>query len=298
MASTVTSPNPLYSKIERGSPNTTDYRLYVADQQGPISPFHDIPLYANAEKTLFNMLVEIPRWSNAKIEISTKEVLNPLKQDIKKGALRYVANCFPHHGYIWNYGALPQTWEYPGDIDESTKCKGDNDPIDVCEIGFRVANRGDVIVVKPLGVLGLIDEGECDWKIIAIDVADPMADKLNDIADVERVMPGYLRATMEWFKIYKIPDGKPANQFAFGGEFKNKEFALKVIETTRQHWEGLVNGKIDNKELSRSSINNVNSPFKLSKEDAKAVVEKSPPLGDPEPISPTVNKISFVQIPS
>ena len=21
---------------------------------------------------------------------------------------RYVANCFPHHGYIWNYGAIPQ----------------------------------------------------------------------------------------------------------------------------------------------------------------------------------------------
>ena len=27
------------------------------------------------------------------------------------GKLRYVANCFPHHGYIWNYGAIPQTWE-------------------------------------------------------------------------------------------------------------------------------------------------------------------------------------------
>lgn len=34
--------------------------------------------------------------------------MNPIKQDVKKGALRYVANCFPHHGYIWNYGALPQ----------------------------------------------------------------------------------------------------------------------------------------------------------------------------------------------
>ena len=20
----------------------------------------------------------------------------------------FVANCFPHHGYIWNYGAIPQ----------------------------------------------------------------------------------------------------------------------------------------------------------------------------------------------
>jgi hypothetical protein len=37
-----------------------------------------------------------------------KEVLNPIKQDVKKGKLRFVANCFPHHGYIWNYGAIPQ----------------------------------------------------------------------------------------------------------------------------------------------------------------------------------------------
>lgn len=35
-----------------------------------ISPFHDIPLYANEEKTLYNMVVEIPRWSNAKVEVA------------------------------------------------------------------------------------------------------------------------------------------------------------------------------------------------------------------------------------
>lgn len=41
-------------------------------------------------------------------QIATKEALNPIKQDVKKGRLRYVANIFPHKGYIWNYGALPQ----------------------------------------------------------------------------------------------------------------------------------------------------------------------------------------------
>lgn len=41
-------------------------------------------------------------------QIATKEALNPIKQDVKKGKLRYVANVFPHRGYIWNYGALPQ----------------------------------------------------------------------------------------------------------------------------------------------------------------------------------------------
>lgn len=31
-----------------------------------------------------------------------------------------------------------QTWEDPGHKDENTGCCGDNDPIDVCEIGSKV----------------------------------------------------------------------------------------------------------------------------------------------------------------
>lgn len=69
---------------------------------------HDIPLYADDEKKTFHMVVEIPRWTNAKMEINLKETMNPVKQDVKKGKVRFVANCFPHHGYIWNYGAMPQ----------------------------------------------------------------------------------------------------------------------------------------------------------------------------------------------
>lgn len=69
---------------------------------------HDIPLYADESNKIVHMIVEIPRWTNAKMEIYLKETLNPIKQDVKKGKLRFVANCFPHHGYIWNYGALPQ----------------------------------------------------------------------------------------------------------------------------------------------------------------------------------------------
>lgn len=41
-------------------------------------------------------------------QISKEEFLNPIKQDVKKGKLRYVRNCFPHKGYLWNYGAFPR----------------------------------------------------------------------------------------------------------------------------------------------------------------------------------------------
>jgi len=46
------------------------------------------------------------------LQIATGDPMNPIKQDIKKGKLRFVNNCFPYHGYIWNYGALPQVSLY------------------------------------------------------------------------------------------------------------------------------------------------------------------------------------------
>ncbi len=58
-------------------------------------------------------------------------------------------------------------------------------------------------------------------------------------------MPGFMSATVEWFRIYKIPDGKPPNEFAFNGEAKPREFALEVIEETHEHWKKMVAGQVD-----------------------------------------------------
>ena len=82
--------------------------MYIEQNGSVVSPFHDIPLFADQNNGILNMVVEVPRWTNAKMEISKEEPFNPIKQDVKKGRLRYVRNCFPHHGYIWNYGAFPQ----------------------------------------------------------------------------------------------------------------------------------------------------------------------------------------------
>lgn len=38
---------------------------------------------------------------------------------------------------------------------------------------------GQVIQVKVLGILAMIDEGEMDWKVIAINAKDPDAKNLN-----------------------------------------------------------------------------------------------------------------------
>ena len=49
--------------------------------------------------------------------------------------------------------------------------------------------------VKILGVLAMIDDGELDWKMIAINSEDPLFSKLNDIEDVETVCPGTVSGT-------------------------------------------------------------------------------------------------------
>jgi inorganic pyrophosphatase len=62
-----------YSVRRSGRPFTKEYRVYFerAKDKVPVSPFHDIPLYHDKEKGILNMVVEIPRWSNAKFEVSS-----------------------------------------------------------------------------------------------------------------------------------------------------------------------------------------------------------------------------------
>ncbi|XP_010584513.1 PREDICTED: inorganic pyrophosphatase 2, mitochondrial isoform X4 [Haliaeetus leucocephalus] len=235
---------------------------------------------------LFNMIVEVPRWTNAKMEIATEEPLNPIKQDIKKGKLRYVANIFPHKGYIWNYGAFPQTWEDPNHTDNITGCCGDNDPIDVCEIGSKIRSSGEIVQVKVLGVLALVDEGETDWKIIAIGVDDPEAQKIHDIDDVKRHKPGYLEATVDWFRFYKVPDGKPENQFAFNGEFKDKDFAVEIIKSTHEYWKALLHKKADGGTIKCTNVLVSGSPFCCSEEDARLIVQSAPVPVNGDSVSP------------
>lgn len=42
------------------------------------------------------------------------------------------------------------------------------------------------------------------------------------IEDVYKSRPGHLEATVDWFKKYKVPDGKPENQFGYNGKFLDK----------------------------------------------------------------------------
>jgi inorganic pyrophosphatase len=146
----------------------------------------------------------------------------------------------------FNYGCFPQTWEDPTHIHpDAMGCRGDNDPLDVCEIGARIINPGDIRPVKVLGVILMIDEGECDWKVVVIDAEDKWAPHLNDVHDVEEQLPGLLGAIREWYRTYKIPDGKPPNTFGLNEQFMDKRYAMEIVHECHQAWEQLISGEKD-----------------------------------------------------
>ena len=75
-------------------------------------------------------------------------------------------------------------------------------------------------------------------------------------------MPGYLKSTDTFFRVYKLPQGKKENDIAFNGEAKDKvidtliccvvgymdliyfqqAFATDIVLETHHHWELLING--------------------------------------------------------
>jgi inorganic pyrophosphatase len=123
-----------------------EYRLnfyYKQENQAlkQISPWHDVPLFrvgTNSSAQIYNVICEIPRYTRAKFEAATGELFNPIKQDTQHGKLRY----YKHGDIMFNYGFFPQTWEDPNYIPTDTQCPGDNDPLDVLEIGAKQYKTG------------------------------------------------------------------------------------------------------------------------------------------------------------
>lgn len=153
---------------------------------------------------------------------------------------------------------------------------GDNDPVDVVEIGSKPFEVGSIVPVRVLGAFALIDDGELDWKIIAINAEDPLASKVQDVNDLQRESPAVISGIREWFRWYKTPTGTPLNEFGFNAEVIGRAETLEVrslrvrlnfrqrncphprtihhvfpqvIEETHAYWQRLVDGKADKDKL-------------------------------------------------
>merc|ERR1719454_702256 len=112
--------------VEKGWNVVSDY--YIRQKTGVWVPYSK-QLGGLAVAPNIRTSAEQP-YGKAKFEVQKKVPFNPIMQDQKKGKLRY----YTYGPTFFNYGMLPQTWEDPAKKGFNNT-SGDNDPLDVMEIG-------------------------------------------------------------------------------------------------------------------------------------------------------------------
>tara|TARA_B110000902_G_scaffold26670_1_gene28989 strand:- start:6937 stop:7536 length:600 start_codon:yes stop_codon:yes gene_type:complete len=114
--------------------------------------YYNLPF--ETSNNIFNAVIEIPAGTNKKYEYNNKT--KTFEIDKKDGQDRII-NFLP---YVGNYGFIPSTYSDP-------KKGGDGDALDVLILS-ESSVIGTVVEIRPIAMLKLIDEGEIDYKIIAV----------------------------------------------------------------------------------------------------------------------------------
>ena len=106
----------------------------------------------------------------------------------------------------------------------------------------------EVPSLKILGCICLIDQGELDWKIIAIDEAYAIDRKIRDAETFNQRNPGAIKEVINWLRIYKTYDGKAENTFGYDEKVLSVEKTIEIIYENNKSYLDLINGIIQNKD--------------------------------------------------
>ncbi|MEO1590728.1 MAG: inorganic diphosphatase [Cyanobacteria bacterium J06632_22] len=132
---------------------------------------------AQPKPGLVNVLIEIPGGSKNKYEFD---------KDINAFALDRV--LYASVQYPFDYGFIPNT------------LADDGDPLDGMVIMDQPTFPGCVITARPIGMLGMIDGGDQDEKILCVPDKDPRYAGVKTLADVAQHR---LDEIAEFFRTYK-----------------------------------------------------------------------------------------------
>jgi inorganic pyrophosphatase len=152
---------------------------------------------------IIDAIVEIPKGSRNKYEI-----------DHTTGAIRLDRVLFSSVHYPTDYGFIPGT--------ESA----DGDPLDVMIIVEEPTFPGCRVKVRPIGVLLMRDEQGLDEKILAIPVADPRFEGIEDITQLQK---HWLVEIENFFNTYKVLEGKET----YVGKWEGAQQARLVLQCYR-----------------------------------------------------------------
>lgn len=161
-------------------------------------------------------VIEIPAGRTEKWEVEKED--GNLKWNFKKGkprVLKYI-------GYPGNYGMVPRTLL-------SKESGGDGDPLDIILLGPPL-NRGEVVSAKLVGVLKLLDDGEQDDKLIAVQFNSPLK-KADSLEELDEKFPGITKILELWFTNYKGNGKMKSNGFG------DLEEAHKILNKASEQYE-------------------------------------------------------------
>ncbi|TKR73057.1 hypothetical protein L596_020413 [Steinernema carpocapsae] len=294
-------PNHNTHVVEVGTLHTETYRCYLKDDDGnPLSLWHDVTLHAEKptpeSPQLYNMIVEVPRYSNARLEISHFEPMNPIVHaHADDGSLDYARNVFPFQGYPFNYGSFPQTFTDPNQKGDQP-APGDGDLVDAIEISQRRRKTGDIVKVKVLGAMAFIVNNRLDWKVVCVDAEDPISSKIKEVHQLEFVMPGIIRAIHEFFTLYNLPKGGGFTPVAFKGAYRKVDIAEQILGVSHSLWKNVIAQRQYG--IPTETVIENRQPHGVVKASLKAwkqIVDSSPAHTKPAPEPPFVGKYYFVR---
>eukprot|EP00270_Netrium_digitus_P008978 TRINITY_DN2714_c0_g2_i1.p1 TRINITY_DN2714_c0_g2~~TRINITY_DN2714_c0_g2_i1.p1 ORF type:complete len:685 (+),score=158.59 TRINITY_DN2714_c0_g2_i1:34-2055(+) len=207
-----------------------------------VSLWHDVLLFISPEGPAgpLNFVCKTPRGSWVKYEVARSEPFNPLKiskSPRTNGPSHFEANT------LWHIGVLPQTWgNTGGDTGDFGFLPSRPELIEVFDIGSTERHACDVYPVKPLAAYALMVGVErISWKLVAIDVADPMAEKLDDVSDLRREAPRVLEEIREWLRSWHCKgetvsgDGKAV--FGLDERTLDKAETVVIVSAAHDAWE-------------------------------------------------------------
>eukprot|EP00930_Biecheleria_cincta_P037765 TRINITY_DN25944_c0_g1_i1.p1 TRINITY_DN25944_c0_g1~~TRINITY_DN25944_c0_g1_i1.p1 ORF type:complete len:513 (+),score=103.32 TRINITY_DN25944_c0_g1_i1:32-1570(+) len=178
---------------------------------------------------------EMPKGCLQKFELQTQLEKNAIREDAKGSKkLQEFGRATP-----FNYGCFPQTYRDPQERDEVYDAPGDDDPLDVIDLGAEVSIVGQVVRCRPLGAVCLIDEGRADWKVMVVntELRGPLA-AARSIEDVERLSPGRVAQVLQWVDDFKRYSSRGEARLHF--EIHGSAKARALIEKDHLAWKRLL----------------------------------------------------------
>eukprot|EP00931_Biecheleriopsis_adriatica_P009142 TRINITY_DN110239_c0_g1_i1.p1 TRINITY_DN110239_c0_g1~~TRINITY_DN110239_c0_g1_i1.p1 ORF type:complete len:520 (+),score=90.11 TRINITY_DN110239_c0_g1_i1:59-1618(+) len=211
---------------------------YSPPADAKASLWHHVDLvvrdWLDEETGTFRYINEMPRGSLQKFELQTKMERNVIREDAK-GSRKLQAFGKP---VVFNYGCFPQTYRDPCELDETYNAPGDDDPLDVLEIGQQTIGVGEVVKCRPLGAVCLIDEGQADWKVIVVNTeADGPLASARSIGEVEAICPGRIEQALRWIDDFKQHSSKSGTTLHY--EIHDAERAVALIRKDHSAWKHL-----------------------------------------------------------